>query len=92
VTYRTGSASSPEEGKISALKEFITYVKELSSKLKVPALFKNDVKNYFIPSIGFSDDDPKNIEHIKSFLDKEYGDENKPVKTYLTKGDIKKEV
>ena len=51
----------------------------------------NDVKNKFVPQIGFSDDDPSNIEAIKSFLKKEYGKEN-PVKTYLTKGGEKIEV
>ena len=40
--------------------------------------------------IGFSDDDPGNVEKIKAFLNKEYKD--KPVKTYLTKGGNKKEV
>ncbi|MGB1120636.1 MAG: hypothetical protein ACPG3Z_01480, partial [Saprospiraceae bacterium] len=48
--------------------------------------FTNDVKNNFVPQIGFSDDDPGNIESIKKFLDKEY--EESPVKTYLTKQGI----
>jgi hypothetical protein len=90
VTYGEGSASSPEEGKIKALREFILYVKEMSNRLGKQAFLKNDVRNNFIPRIGFSDDDPKNIEKIKSFLDKEY--EDKPVKTYLTKGGSKKEI
>ena len=52
--------------------------------------FKNDVNNQeLIPSIGFSDDDPRNIEKMKEFLSSEY--EESPVKTYLTKGNIKKE-
>lgn len=91
VTYGEGSASNPEEGKIKALREFISYIKEVSSKLNKRAFFKNDIKNNFIPQIGFSDDDPRNIDSIKDFLDKEYKDE-KPVKTYLTKGGEKKEV
>ena len=90
VTYGEGSASNPEEGKIKALREFIAYVKEMSNRLGKEAFFKNDVKNNFIPMIGFSDDDPGNVEKIKAFLDKEY--EDKPVKTYLTKGGDKKEV
>lgn len=91
VTYGEGSASNPEEGKIKALREFISYVREMSSKLNKRAFFKNDIKNNFIPQIGFSDDDSKNIESIKDFLDKEFKDD-KPVKTYLTKGGEKKEV
>lgn len=91
VTYGEGSASNPEEGKIKALREFINYVKYQSQKLGQKVSFTNDVSNNFIPQIGFSDDDPGNIESIKSFLEKEYEDES-PVKTYLTKGGEKKEV
>lgn len=91
VTYGEGSAANPEEGKIKALRDFISYVKEMSSKLNQRAFFKNDIKNNFVPMIGFSDDDPGNIDSIKDFLDKEYKDD-KPVKTYLTKGGEKKEV
>lgn len=91
VTYGEGSASNPEEGKIKALREFISYVKYQSKKLGKNVSFTNDVSNNFIPQIGFSDDDPGNIDSIKSFLDKEYEDES-PVKTYLTKGGEKKEV
>jgi hypothetical protein len=91
VTYGEGSASEPEEGKIKALRNFINYIKEVSKELGTKAFFKNDVKNYFVPDIGFSDDDPRNIEKIKDFLEKEYGDKS-PVRTYLTKGGEKKEV
>jgi len=91
VTYGEGSASNPEEGKIKALREFINYVKYQSRKIGQKVSFTNDVTNNFVPQIGFSDDDPGNIESIKSFLEKEYEDE-KPVKTYLTKGGEKKEV
>jgi hypothetical protein len=91
VTYGEGSAASPEEGKIKALREFIDYIKSMSSRLNQKVFFKNDVKNKFVPQIGFSDDDPRNIESIKKYLDKEYG-EKSPVKTYLTKGGEKLEV
>ncbi|MEY4572902.1 MAG: hypothetical protein RLZ10_2159, partial [Bacteroidota bacterium] len=37
-----------------------------------------------IPFIGFSDDDPRNIEKMKEFLSSEY--EESPVNLYLTKG------
>jgi hypothetical protein len=90
VTFGEGSASNPEEGKIKALREFINYVKEMSLKLGKKAFFKNDVKNYFVPQIGFSDDDPRNVEKIKDFLRKEY--EKSPVRTYLTKAGTKKEI
>jgi len=89
VTYGEGSAANPEEGKIKALREFINYVKSISVKLGKKAFFKNDVKNNFVPNIGFSDDDPKNIESLKGFLDKEYPDE---VDVYLTKGGEKVKV
>lgn len=90
VTYGEGNAADPEEGKIKALREFITYVREMSQMIGKKAFLKNDIKNNFVPMIGFSDDDPGNVEKIKAFLDKEYKD--KPVKMYLTKGGDKKEV
>jgi len=89
VTYGEGSAANPEEGKIKALREFIDYVKSISTELGKRAFFKNDVKNNFVPTIGFSDDDPKNIEKLKGFLDKEYPEE---VDVYLTKGGEKVKV
>jgi len=89
VTYGEGSAANPEEGKIKALREFINYVKSISIEIGKKAFFKNDVKNNFVPNIGFSDDDPKNIESLKGFLDKEYPDE---VDIYLTKGGEKVKV
>ena len=89
VSFGTGSASNPEEGKINALRDFIGYVKELSSQIGGKALFKNDVTNNFVvPSIGFSDDDIRNIEKVKEFLSKEFGKQS-PVQTYLTKSSIK---
>ena len=90
VTFGEGSASNPEVGKIKALREFISYVKEMSQRLGKKAFFKNDVRNNFVPQIGFSDDDPRNIDKIKDFLDQEKPDIS--VKTYLTKGGEKKEV
>jgi len=90
VTYGEGNAADPEEGKIKALRSFIAYVKEMSERIGKKAFLKNDIKNNFVPMIGFSDDDPGNVEKIKAFLDKEYKD--KPVKMYLTKGGDKKEV
>lgn len=87
VSYGQSAEANPEEAKIKALEEFTEYVKELSTKLKKKAFLKNKVMNNFIPQIGFSDDDLKNVEAIKKHF------ENKPdniVKTYLTKGGEKK--
>ena len=91
VTFGEGSAANPEEGKIKAMREFISYCKELATEIGKKAFFKNDVENNeTLPIIGFSDDDPRNIEKMKEFLSSEYKD--KPVRTYLTKGGEKLEV
>lgn len=91
VTFGEGSATNPEEGKIKAMRKFISYCKELSQEIGKKGMFKNDIKNdEVVPFIGFSDDDPKNIEHMKKFIETEY--EEKPVKMYLTKGGEKLEV
>ncbi len=84
VTYGQGSASSPEELKVLAMKEFISYVKEQSKKLGQKVYIKDDIKNKFVPQIGFSDDDIRNVEVMKKHFDDE------PVlKTYSTAGGIK---
>jgi hypothetical protein len=91
VTFGEGSAANPEEGKIKAMREFISYCKDLAREIGEKAYFKNDVENNeILPIIGFSDDDPRNIEKMKEFLSSEY--EDKPVRTYLTKGGEKLEV
>jgi hypothetical protein len=91
VTFGDGDASNPEEGKIKAMRNFIGYCKEMAQEIGKKAFFKNDIVNNEIePIIGFSDDDERNIEKMKGFLEKEY--EKSPVKTYLTKGGNKKEV
>jgi len=85
VTFGEGSAANPEEGKIKAMRTFISYCKDLAKEIGEKAFFKNDMNNQeIIPSIGFSDDDLKNVEKMKEFLSSEY--EENPVKTYLTKG------
>jgi hypothetical protein len=91
VTYGEGSASNPEEGKIKAFKEFISYIKEMSEKLGKKAYLKNDIKNNFIPRLGFSDDDPKNIESMKDFVDSNNPDDV-DISMYLTKGGSKSNV
>ena len=91
VSFGEGSATNPEEGKIKAMREFISYCKDMAKEVGEKAYFKNDVENNeILPIIGFSDDDPRNIEKMKEFLDDE--DTEKLVKTYLTKGGEKKEI
>jgi hypothetical protein len=66
------------------MKEFISYVKGQAKELGQNVFLKDDVKNRFVPQIGFSDDDIKNVEVMK----KEFEDE--PVlKTYSTAGGVK---
>lgn len=60
------STTSPEQLKIKALEDFIKYVKEVASYINKKAFLKNDVKNLFLPIIGFSDDDSKNINEIQN--------------------------
>tara|TARA_B110000503_G_scaffold29553_2_gene47447 strand:- start:7651 stop:8499 length:849 start_codon:yes stop_codon:yes gene_type:complete len=90
-------AANPEEAKVKAMEGFVSYIKKMVNKLNMTnklnkkAFIKNDVSNNFIPeqpSIGFSDDDIKNVEVMSKHF------KNKPdniVKTYSTAGGIKKE-
>ena len=88
VTYGEGSATNPEEGKIKALNEFVKYVKDMSQYIQKKAFLKNKINNYFVPKIGFSDDDLKNVEVVKKYFEK---DPENIIKTYSTSGGIKKE-
>ena len=85
-------ATNPEEAKVSAMNDFVDYIKGMAAILNKRAWLKNDIGNKFIPNkplIGFSDDDPKNVEVMrKAFKDKP----DNLVKTYSTAGGIKKEV
>ena len=87
VTFGEGSAQNPEEGKVKALKEFQSYVKYMANQLQKPARFKNDISNNFIPTIGFSDDDLKNLEKVKHELSK---DPENIIQTISTHGGEKK--
>ena len=90
-------AANPEEAKVKAMEGFVSYIKKMVNKLNMTnklnkkAFIKNDVSNNFIPeqpSIGFSDDDIKNVEVMSKHF------KNKPdniVKTYSTAGGVKKE-
>lgn len=84
-------AANPEEAKVRAMDKFVDYVKELSRELNKKAYLKKDVGNKFVPAkptIGFSDDDIRNVEVMK----KHFKDQpDNIVKTYSTAGGIKKE-
>jgi len=73
VTFGEGSAANPEELKVSAMRQFMEYVKNLSQRLQEKAYMKNKISNYFTPFIGFSDDDLKNVETMKKHFDDESG-------------------
>jgi len=88
VTYGEGSATNPEEGKIKALKEFVKFVKAMSQHIQKKAFLKNKINNYFVPKIGFSDDDLKNVDVVKKHFEQ---DPENIIKTYSTAGGIKKE-
>jgi hypothetical protein len=85
-------AQNPEEAKVRAMDDFVNYIKAMSAVLNKKAYLKNDIGNKFIPAkptIGFSDDDIRNVEVMnKHFKDKP----DNIVKTYSTAGGAKKEV
>ena len=85
-----GGATNPEEAKVRAMKDFVEYIKGLAAVLNKRAWLKNDIGNKFIPAkpqIGFSDDDPKNVEVMKKAFEKD-----DIVKTYSTAGGVKRQV
>jgi len=73
VSFGEGSAANPEELKVKAMREFMSYVQDLSRKLQEKAFMKNKISNYFIPYIGFSDDDLRNVQAMKKHFDDEFG-------------------
>lgn len=80
-------ATNPEEAKIEAMESFVNYIKAMAGLLQKKAYLKKDISNKFNPKIGFSDDDPKNVEVMKRHF------ENKPeniVQTYSTAGGYKR--
>jgi hypothetical protein len=84
-------AANPEEAKVLAMANFVKYVKSLALILQKSAFLKKGVANKFIPkkpTIGFSDDDLKNLEKMyKHYKDKP----DNIVKSYFT-GKGKKEL
>lgn len=86
------SAASPEELKVMAMDDFVNYIKGMAAVLNKKAYLKSDIGNKFVPSkpfIGFSDDDPKNVEVMKKHFENKPG---KEIKTYSTATGTKKEV
>lgn len=73
VSFGQGSAANPEQLKVDAMKEFMTYVQNLSRRLQEKAFMKNKISNYFVPYIGFSDDDLRNVQAMKKHFDDETG-------------------
>lgn len=73
VSFGEGSAANPEELKVSAMRQFMEYVKNLSQRLQEKAYMKNKISNYFTPYIGFSDDDLKNVQTMKKHFDDDSG-------------------
>jgi len=71
VSFGSGSAANPEIEKVKALREFYEYCKEMANEIKKAFEFKNDVSGESLKfSIGFSDDDMKNIETMKKSINK----------------------
>jgi hypothetical protein len=71
VSFGSGSAANPEVEKVKALKEFYEYCKEMANEIKKAFEFKNEVSGESLKfSIGFSDDDMKNIETMKNSINK----------------------
>lgn len=91
VSFGTGAEANPEELKVMAMDDFVSYIKGMAALLNKKAYLKKDMGNKFVPhkpTIGFSDDDPRNVEVMKKhFADKP---EN-IVKTYSTATGTKKE-
>ena len=86
VSYGEGSATNPEEGKIKAMKEFISYIREISEDLHKKAYLKNKVSNNFVlPKLGFSDDDIRNVQTMKKHFE-----DDKNLNIYYTGGGTKK--
>ena len=65
VSFGEGSAANPEELKVTAMEDFVRYVKSMAALLQKSAILKKDIANKFsprVPLIGFSDDDIKNVD------------------------------
>jgi len=85
VSFGEGSATNPEEAKIKAMNEFKNYAISKAEKLnmRLSSKIENEIANRFVPMIGFSDDDPRNIKAM--------GKGVKGVKIFSTHGGKKRE-
>lgn len=84
------NAVNPEEAKVKAMEDFVSYIKAMAALLNKKIYIKQDISNKFvpkIPQIGFSDDDLRNVELMKKHFKGKHGD---IVKTYSTAGGVKK--
>lgn len=88
VSYgQEGGAASPEELKNKALREFIQYIKQMSNEIGQKAYLKNLVTNNFIPKLGVSDDDLKNLQsYLKAFGKELKGGEGVDLRLISTRG------
>jgi hypothetical protein len=84
VSYGEGSATNPEEAKITAMNKFKNYAESQANKLnmRLSKKIENEISNKFVPMIGFSDDDPRNIAAMSKGV--------KDVKIFSTHGGKKK--
>lgn len=85
VSYGEGSATNPEEAKIAAMNKFKNYVQAQAQKLnmRLSKNVENEIRNKFVPMVGFSDDDLRNIQAMSKGV--------KDVKIFSTHGGKKKE-
>lgn len=85
-------AVNPEEAKVEAMTDFENYIRSISKKLDQKLYLKKKIGNKLDlskVSIGFSDDDPKNVEVMKKHFEK---DPNSMIKVYSTAGGVKRRV
>jgi hypothetical protein len=85
-------AVNPEEAKVEAMTDFENYIRAISKKLDQKLYLKKKIGNKLDlskVSIGFSDDDPKNVEVMKKHFEK---DPNSMIKVYSTAGGVKRRV
>jgi len=93
VTFGDESgAVNPEEAKVEAMENFVSYIKAMAALLGKRAFLKKDLGNKFNPSdvtIGFSDDDRRNIDVMSKHFSKK---PDNIVRTYFTGKGSKEEV
>ena len=81
VSFNNNVEDNPEKAKIEALEKFSDYIKDMSGRVLKKAYLKNNIKNFFLPTIGFSDDDIKNVKAVKNHFESK---PNNNIQTYST--------